>query len=260
MTKRFPAVVFSLFIVIGCYSQQWKLKRIEAIMGIGTTNVYSDLGGAPNASSVLFIQDITFRSTRPSIYGGLRYRLNPKTTVKVSLIYGYSTTKDFAGSRNELRGFSSTTQLAEFSANYEYYFLAEHRSIRSAAMFNRRGMINDYSSFGAYVFIGVGTTVFKPNLKFDEPRPGDKYKNNLGITATIPVGLGIKYILSDKWILGYELGYRQTTSDFLDGFISPSSRRPDIYWISTFNLSFRIPTSRRGLPIFMDKQWRRARF
>jgi len=260
MTKRFLAAIFSLFIVLTGYAQQWKLKRIEGILGIGTTNVYSDLGGAPNASGLLFIKDITFRSTRPSVYAGLRYRVDPKSTVKVALAYGYSKATDFAGSRNENRGFTSVTQLLEFSANYEYYFLPEHRRLRSAAIFNRRGMINDYSSFGAYAFIGLGTSLYKPDLVYTEPRAGDQYNNNIGITGTIPLGLGIKYILSDKWILGYEIGYRQTLSDYLDGFKPPSSKRDDVYWISTFNLSYRIATSRRGLPIFLDKQWRRAKF
>ena len=260
MVRRFTAVVFILCIVLTANAQQWKLKRIEGILGIGTTNVYSDLGGNPNASSILFIQDITFKSTRPSIYGGLRYRVDPRSSVKVSLIYGYSKTADYEGSRNEQRGFTSTTQLLEFSGNYEFYFLPEQRRLRSAAMFNRRGMINDYSSLGAYVFVGLGATMFKPHLELDETRPGDKYKDNLGVTMAIPIGVGLKYILSDKWIFGYEIGYRQTISDFLDGFKSPSSNRPDVYWISTFNLSYRIATSRRGLPIFMDKNWKRARF
>jgi hypothetical protein len=260
MTKRFLVVFLSVFLVATGNSQQWKLKRIEAILGIGTTNVYSDLGGSPNASNVLFIKDITFRSTRPSIYAGLRYRVDAKSSVKASLIYGFSKTEDFAGSRNENRGFSSVTQLGELAANYEYYFLAEHRRHRSAAMFNRRGMINDYSSFGAYAFIGLGATLFKPDLVFSEPREGDTYKNNMSVTAAIPIGLGMKYIVSDKWVLGYELGFRQSFSDYLDGFKPPSSKRNDVYWISSINLSYRIPTSRRGLPLFLDKQWKRAKF
>ncbi len=97
MVRRFTAVVFILCIVLTANAQQWKLKRIEGILGIGTTNVYSDLGGNPNASSILFIQDITFKSTRPSIYGGLRYRVDPKSSVKVSFIYGYSKTEDYRG-------------------------------------------------------------------------------------------------------------------------------------------------------------------
>lgn len=260
MVRRFKAVVFILCIVLTANAQQWKLKRIEGILGIGTSNVYSDLGGNPNASSILFIQDITFRSTRPSIYAGLRYRVDPLSSVKVSLIYGYSKTADYQGTRNEQRGFSSTTQLFEFGANYEFYFLPEQRRLRSAAMFNRRGMINDYSSLGAYVFTGLGATMFKPHLVLDETRPGDEYKKNIGVTMAVPIGIGLKYIISDKWVFGYEIGYRQTISDFLDGFKSPSSKSPDVYWISTFNLSYRIATSRRGLPIFMDRNWRRARF
>ena len=260
MVRRFTAVAFVLCIVLTANAQKWKLKRIEGILGIGTTNVYSDLGGNPNASSILFIQDITFKSTRPSIYGGLRYRIAPNSSVKLSLIYGYSKTADYSGSRNEQRGFSSTTQLVEVSGNYEYYFLPEQRRLRSAAIFNRRGMINDYSSLGAYVFAGMGATIFKPDLVLDETRPGDEYKNNVGVTMAIPIGVGFKYIISDKWVFGYEIGYRQTFSDFLDGFESPSSKRPDVYWISTFNLSYRIATSRRGLPIFMDRNWKRARF
>lgn len=260
MLKWFSTTVLSIAIIFPLSAQQWKLKRIEGIIGIGTTNVYSDLGGAPNASSLLFIKDITFRSTRPSVYTGIRYRINPNTSVKVSLIYGYSKTEDFAGSRNENRGFSSVTQLVEFSGNYEYYFLAEQRRLRSAAVFNRRGMVNDYSSFGAYLFLGIGGTAFWPDLEIDEARPGDKYKNDMGITAAIPAGVGFKYIISDKWVLGYEIGYRQSFSDFMDGFQSPYSKRLDSYWISSINLSFRVPTSRRGLPIFLDKQWRRAKF
>jgi hypothetical protein len=260
MFRWIISLVIALFLVFPVHAQQWKLKRIEAIMGIGTTNVYSDLGGAPNATSILFLKDITFRSTRPSIYAGVRYRMKPKQSLKASFIYGYSKTEDYTGSRNENRGFTSVTQLLEISGNYEFYFLPEQRRLRSAAMFNRRGMINDYSSFGAYLFAGIGATMYWPNLKVDEPREGDKYKDNFGITAALPLGAGFKYIISDKWLLGYEIGYRLTLSDFLDGFKSPYSNNPDSYWISTINLSYRIPTSRRGLPIFMDKEWRRARF
>ncbi|MBN2480577.1 MAG: hypothetical protein JXB19_02460 [Bacteroidales bacterium] len=255
-------LTIALFITLSCKSfpQQWKLKRIEALFGIGTTNVYSDLGGAPNATNLLFIKDITFRSTRPSFYLGFRYRIDPKFTIKTSFIYGYSKTEDFTGSRNENRGFTSITQLFEFSGNLEYYLLPENRLLSSAAIFNRRGMINNYSSFALYVFTGVGATLYRSDLELTESRPGDEYKYDMGVTATFPLGLGIKYIISDDWIISYEAGYRQTLTDFLDGFKSPFSKMADIYWISSLNFSYRIPTTRRGLPVFLDRQWRRARF
>lgn len=260
MLKWYLTTALFFFLSIAGYSQQWKLKRIEALFGVGTTNIYGDLGGAANATNLLFIKDITFRTTRPSFYAGIRYRLDQRFTIKTSFIYGYSHSEDFTGSRNEIRGFTSTTQLFEISGNLEYYFISEQRLLNSAAIFNRRGMINNYASFAAYVFAGIGATMFWPEPVIQEPRPGDKYKTDMGVTAVIPVGLGIKYIISDDWIISYEVGYHQTLSDFLDGFKPPSSKMPDIYWISSLNLSYRIPTSRRGLPIFMDRQWRRARF
>jgi hypothetical protein len=260
MVRWFVTLLFSFILFIPLSAQQWKLKRIEGILGIGTTNVYSDLGGAPNATSLLFIKDITFRTTRPSVYAGLRYRMNPRTSAKISFIYGYSKTSDYKGSRNENRDFSSVTQLLEISGNYEYYILPEFHVMRSAAMFNRRGMINDYSSLGIYLFTGLGATLYWPDLKFEERRPDDKYKENMGFTGAIPLGAGFKLIISDKWMFGYEIGYRQSFSDLMDGFQSPWSKRWDGYWISTINLIFRIPTSRRGLPIFLDPTWKRARF
>jgi hypothetical protein len=259
MFKRVTTVAVVVLILLPLNAQQWKLKRVEGIFGIGTTNVYSDLGGAPKATSLLFIKDITFRSTRPSLYAGVRYRVNPRTSVKLNFIYGYSKTSDFAGSRNELRGFSSVTDLFEISGHYEYYLLPEFRFMRSAAMFNRRGMINDYSRLGFYVFSGISATMYWPHLTV-EPRQGDKYKNDFGLTGAVPVGAGVKFIISDKWMLGYEIGYRQSFSDFMDGFKSPWSKRWDGYWISSINLIYRIPTSRRGIPIFLDPAWKRARF
>jgi opacity protein-like surface antigen len=259
MFKRVTTVAVVVLILLPLNAQQWKLKRVEGIFGIGTTNVYSDLGGAPNATSLLFIKDITFRSTRPSLYAGVRYRVNPRTSVKLNFIYGYSKTSDYTGSRNELRGFSSVTDLFEISGHYEYYLLPEFRFMRSAAMFNRRGMINDYSRLGFYVFSGIAATMYWPHLTV-EPRQGDEYKNNFGFTGAVPVGAGVKFIISDKWMLGYEIGYRQSFTDFMDGFKSPWSKRWDGYWISSINLIYRIPTSRRGIPIFLDPAWKRARF
>jgi hypothetical protein len=149
----------------------------------------------------------------------------------------------------------------EIGGNYEYYLLPEYRILRSAAMFNRRGMINDYSRLGFYVFAGLSATMYWPQFSKDiTPRPGDEYKYNMGITGAIPVGAGFKIIVSDKWMVGYEVGYRQSFTDFMDGFKSPWSKRWDGYWISSINLIYRIPTSRRGLPLFLDPAWKRARF
>ncbi len=259
MLKRIYLPVVVLLVALPTVAQQWKMLRYEVALGVGSTNVYGDLGGAPDATNLLFIRDITFRNTRPSIYTALRYKIDPRMSLKFNLIYGYSRNADFNGSRNEMRDFISVTNLFEGSAQYEFYLLQEERRLKSAAMFNRRGMINNYSTFGLYVFAGIGGVAYWSELEA-ERRPFDTYKPEPGFTLSLPIGAGIKYVLSDQWMLGWELGYRHTISDFLDGIQTPWSNNTDVYWVSTLNLSYRIPTSRKGIPIFMDKQWRRARF
>jgi hypothetical protein len=256
--KRISLLLLAILIFsMTIYSQRWKLKRYEAVIGIGTTNIFTDLGGRIDAS-LLFIEDITFRDTRPSIYTAARFKINPRNSTKLSLIYGYGKTEDFEGSRNEGRQFLSQTHLVELSGHFEYYLIQETRRWRSAAMFNRRGMLNNYSTISAYVFGGIGLTKYWTNLE-REPRPTDDYDDRNKIIPSFPLGIGLKYIISDKWMIGYEIGGRYTLSDYIDGFKPSASKHSDIYWISAINLNYRIKTSRRGLPLFLDRYRVRVR-
>lgn len=244
-------ILATLCISSTIYSQRWKLKRYEAVIGIGTTNIFSDLGGRVDAG-MLFIEDITFRDTRPSIYTGARYKINQRTSAKLALIYGYGKTEDFEGSRNDHRQFLAKTHLFEVSGHFEYYLIQETKRYRSAAMFNRRGMLNNYSTISAYIFGGIGLTKYWTTLE-REARPTDTYDDRNKLIPAFPLGVGLKYIISDKWILGYEIGGRYTFCDYIDGFKPSASKHNDIYWISAFNLNYRIKTSRRGLPLFLDR-------
>lgn len=250
--KRISVLLLAtLFISSTIFSQRWKLKRYEAVIGIGTTNIFTDLGGRIDAS-LLFIEDITFRDTRPSIYAAARFKIRPNYSTKLALIYGYGKTEDFDGSRNEHRQFLSQTHLVELSGHFEYYFIQETKRWRSAAMFNRRGMLNNYSTISAYVFGGIGLTKYWTTLE-REPRPTDTYDDRNKFIPSFPLGVGLKYILSDKWMIGYEIGGRYTFSDYIDGFKPEASKHSDIYWISAININYRIKTSRRGLPLFLDR-------
>ena len=222
-------ILAALCISSTIYSQRWKLKRYEAIIGIGTTNIFSDLGGRVDAS-LFFIEDITFKDTRPSIYTGARYKINQMLS----------------------------TKLLELSGHFEYYLIQETKRYRSAAMYNRRGMLNNYSTISAYIFGGIGLTKYWTTLE-REPRPTDTFDDRNKFIPAFPLGVGLKYIISDKWIIGYEIGGRYTFCDYIDGFKPSASKHNDIYWISTFNLNYRIKTSRRGLPLFLDRYRVRVR-
>jgi hypothetical protein len=257
MKKILLLILITVYFSSDCFTQRWKLRRYEGIFGIGTTNIFSDLGGTIDAS-MLYIQDIKFKDTRPSIYTGCRYKINQIFSTKLAVIYGYGKTEDFEGSRNEGRGFLSRTHLIETSAHMEFYFIKEQKRLRTAAMFNRRGMLNNYSTISAYLFGGLGLTKYWTSLTI-EPRESDKYDVRSKFIPSFPLGLGLKYVISDKWILGYEIGGRYTFCDYMDGFKPAASKRNDVYWLSTFKINYRIKTSRRGIPLFLDRAFPRGR-
>jgi opacity protein-like surface antigen len=127
-------------------------------------------------------------------------------------------------------------------------------------MFNRRGMLNNYSSFSSYVFIGVGGVYSRANVTFtQDPAPYDKIKSsNIGVV--FPFGLGLKYVIDDRWLLQGELGYRYSVTDYIEGYKQDrDSKYPDVYYFLTFSVAYKLATSRKGIPSFFEKEYRMTR-
>ena len=237
-------------------AQRWKLKRYEAIGGIGTINLFTDLGVSNSES---FLYGFRFDFTRPSVYFAMRYKFSQTISGKFGIAYGNGHSQDITNIRNEgTNGFTSNTSVFEPAVTVEYYILKEQRRYKSAAVYNRRGMLNDYSTISLYAFGGLGGTFYKAHYDVIEPRVGDKLKSS-GITLAFPFGIGLKYIYSDKIVFGYEIGPRLLLTDYLDGITFASSKYNDVYWLTTLSIAYKIKTSRNNLPAFLDKKFRRAR-
>lgn len=99
-----------------------------------------------------------------------------------------------------LRNAHFTGRITELSALVEFNFL---------------DFVNHKSEFrfSPYAFFGLGYTFFSGEGRIHGGIPSENYDIN---TLVIPFGGGVKYLLSDQLSLGMELGFRPTTSDFLD--------------------------------------------
>ncbi len=239
--------------------QQWKMRRYEVGGGLGVTQIFGDIGGTISEENWFGLKDIKIDETRLAIplYG--RYRLNPFYTLKINtaLAFGHG---DDAESDND-RGRSYKTMLMEFSAQGEYYFIAEERRYKSAAMFNRRGMLNNYMSFSSYLFLGVGGTYSRSQVTYTtrDPGPYDRVKPN-NFTMVVPFGIGLKYTISDRWLAGAELGYRLSISDYIEGFSqTQDSKHNDVYYFLGVSVGYKLITTRRGIPRIFDRQSRNAK-
>jgi hypothetical protein len=256
--RKIVILIFPMFFMIsGGYSQKWKLRRYEGIVGIGTAHYFGDLGGTPDKNNLFGIKDIELFNTRPSFYFAARYKIRQNMAVKANFVFGFLKGDDDKG-RNIERNAAFSSMIFEPSAQFEFSIISEEQRFRTNAMFNKRGMINNYSHYNLYAFAGVGGVFgwVKPKKNLVN------YDNRYGIDKSpagfaFPIGLGFKYVLSANLSIGAEFGGRITTTDWLDGYapniIYPYgtfSHAQDIYYFADFNVIYRIKTSRRGLPMF----------
>jgi hypothetical protein len=249
--KKTIAILFILVCCISGYSQKWKLTRYEAIIGIGTTNYFGDIGGYPNGDNWFGLKDISLLSTRPSLYLGARYKLEQDKSIKLNMIFGWLSRKDNPDivSWQAERHYSMNAFIFEHSIQFEYAIIKEDQHRFSFALFNRRGMLNNYSKIGLYAFAGLGGLLYKPNVTGNIQEGYGIPDNSMGYTMVFPVGLGIKLIYNNRYAFGFEFGGRYVLSDYIDGLSTQYSHHPDVYYFGVFNLVYRIKTSIKGYPM-----------
>jgi hypothetical protein len=244
-------VSFPLFI----YAQKWKLTRYEFHFGLGTTNVFGDIGGAATTNNLFGLKDIKLKETGLSFYLGGRYKLKINQAIKVNLIYGFAKGSDL-DSKNAIRMFSYKTSILETSCQYEYYFVTEDKNYKVSTLYNRRGMINNYSHFAFYGFAGLGGVMYFPKFTANgrSPVPAiEKYENYSKISAVIPIGLGVKMAYDKYWSIGFEFGRRFAFTDYLDGLTTSFSDAKDTYYFGVFHLVYKIETDRFGKPMLFKR-------
>lgn len=115
--------------------------------------------------------------------------------------------------------------------------------------------------FTPYLFAGSGvsfvnisrdysrmdTAVFGFNTKVQNGLRADTARSLPRTLFVLPVGAGISYFLGERWTLNYELGFRYTFTDYLDGFsqaANPGSK--DFYHTQTLGLVYRFGGSKSG--------------
>ena len=238
-------LVLALLYPASIQAQAWRMKRYEAIVGMGTPNYFGDIDGYSKGDNALGFKDFSISSTRPNIALGARYKVYEVFWVKLNLITGFISGKD-EGGVNDARNFEFSTTIFEPSLQAEFSFLKE-KTAASYLMMKGRGISSFRTGFSAYVFAGVGGGFFwtkaKENLEnfeFDYTKA----------TLVLPMGLGVKYSLNSDWSLGFELGARLTTTDYLDGYTSPYSKSNDIYYFAMINGIYKLKTGRNGWPVF----------
>jgi hypothetical protein len=245
-------VIFAFFTLLILYpaanAQLWKQKRYEVYGGLGTSQFFADIGGYTPGENAIGFKDIIFSQTRFNAMAGMRYRIYEPFSVKVSFTYGMLHASDETGS-NVGRGYESKSSVFEPSATAEYYFVKNKVEGLYRFSKGRNVFSSIFSKIDAYVFAGVAPVFY--NVKPNEALSSVIEKDG-GVAVAFPVGLGLNYILSPNTNIGIDLGLRYTTTDYLDGYTSQFSNSNDVYYFMTFVFTYKLKTSRNGLPSFRN--------
>ena len=228
--KRIITLLCLVAIVNKSYAQYFEVGAIG-----GVTSYIGDL--QPNSPAT---------GSYGLTYGALmRLHYHPQLSFKVSAISGkfYATDRYAKGSRR-FRNLEAETQYYELAATAEW----------NIAQYN----VLDSKTTSPYLFAGVAGFYFNPRARTDYSNyewvnlrslgtegqtldGGKKPYNQLQVA--IPFGVGIKMALGKKLNLGFELGFRQTFTDYLDDV---SGNYPDLSKLSeqdpiAAKFSFRTP-------------------
>ena len=220
-------------------AQYRRYKTYELSLGIGTANVFGDLGGAAVRENWYGLKDIQFSQTRPLFYGAGRTYLNEQFSVKANLFAGMAAGKD-AGSINDVRNYSYTAWMFEFSGQMEWNFW-QPRTCIASFFAQRRGRRIAQLRTRMYLFAGAGVVYSSPNLdtKNSTLSEGEFTKTNT-FGLAVPYGLGVRSDVNSLWAVGFEIGRRYCTSDYLDGITTNWSKSNDTYYFTTLHAIYKI--------------------
>ena len=209
-----------LILIINC---QFSNSQIYEFGGIfGGTNFIGDVG------------DTKFINPNESAFGGIvKWNRSPRHAYRISFISSNLTANDLDSNdprRNE-RGYNFSSNIKEISTGMEFNFFDYN--------------LHEYDvTFTPYIYSGIIYSKYE-NLFFN----GNNLENSneYDWSFGIPIVLGLKYRIFEKFILSFEIGARYTFSDKIDGsipynenfnFTFGNENNNDWYMFSGLNLTY----------------------
>lgn len=209
--------------------------RWEGGFSLGVANSLTDVASS-QAQTQAAMTDVYSRGLSPALSLYSRYRFNDIFAIRANggamMIRG----NDRWSSDLEVvnRGRSFTNTIFELSAVGELYKPRKKKNIKSEMSLNKMDL---------YLFGGISAFYHSPEIKgavIDEYDRSILEADNIysNYQVGLPLGAGIQWLISNRWILGMDFNFRYTFFDYLDGFRRPYSTRNDFFFTSNIHFGF----------------------
>ena len=208
MAKFFQYLALTFLITFqafGAQAQNWEYGFM-----VGASNYHGDLAYNIVPKETHFAQGIH-----------MRYNFTPYWSYKPSVVHAKISGTDANFEDYKYRNLSFESDIWEFNNVFEFNFLP----------FGSRILSKDFSSYAT-----LGLTVFRHNPKAvfqdktfalrDLRTEGQSGKEQYGLLQlAIPFGGGVKYNVNKNLVIGLEVAWRKTFTDYLDDV---STEYPDL--------------------------------
>lgn len=209
----------------------WYRSRFYTTVGggVGSANYFGDLAPASSFVST----DIQF--FRTSLFGYVTHKFTPRITGKAQLSW-HRLKGDDNISANATQGESAGRYLRNLHFRND---IIELSGMAMFDLFENNSPFFKRPRWAPYGFIGLGVIYSNPTARLNTNsanangewvalRPlQTEGKSYSPIQIVIPFGIGIRYKLSQRVDLGFDVGYRYTFSDYIDdvsgNYAHPSS-------------------------------------
>ena len=211
-------------------STEWKKYRKEIYLGIGGANFLGDLGGLDRIGTDYSPADLEFALTQISAGAGYKYKLQKWLNVCIGFNYlkvkgDDKLTKDIYRNNRNLNFKSNIFEiLGRVELVYMHNKVGNRYGIKKT--FNRRMKT---ASYDLSAFFGIGGFYFNPKGRDETGKwhklkplhtegqglPGapKQYRN---YSICIPLGVSYRYYIERTWVVGLELTWRKTFTDYID--------------------------------------------
>jgi hypothetical protein len=193
---------------------------------VGTSHSLTDVSGTSANQKPSFLNtQWNTTSLNVGVFG--RYKFHEFFAVRGAFNYG------------KIHGADSLAagRTRDFYFNNKIYEIAVIGEVYAPKLYNN-------FPFDFYAYLGLAGFYHNPDLTVPDPA-NFQFDDYSKFQPAIPMGIGGYYVISSDFRIGYEIGWRKTFFDYLDGFTRTWSRGNDSYYFSKVKISYFIPDMRR---------------
>jgi hypothetical protein len=196
--------------------------------GVGSSHSYTDIGGKGWEGKDIFT-DAQLSTTKLDYTFFIEYRDHSRMGYVLAFNYGKISGSDALSPNTSRykRNYSFTNKIYELGFKHKFYFPIN--------IYRNGWYYQEPLQF--YLYYGVAAFWHNPKLVV----PTGEYKPQKSfskIQPCIPLGMGIHYTFEKHIRIGFDIAWRLTFTDYIDGFTTNWSNRNDSYAFSSFTIGY----------------------